>query len=79
MHVYIRVYTKQRAHTLGGARGDHEADLGQEPQGEAEARDDGAEALDEPGGVGGVHVLEERHEAQDGACVVMDGCIGGFV
>jgi hypothetical protein len=44
--------------------------LGDEPQGEAEARDDGSDAVDEPLGGGVVDRLEEHHEAEDHPWVV---------
>lgn len=62
--------------TLGGARGEHEVDLGDETQREAEARDYGADAVDEPLEGGVVHVLEERHEPEDEAWLVWLGCNG---
>lgn len=58
----------RRVRTFGGARGEHEVELGDESQGEAEAGDDGADAVDEPAEGGVVHEVEERHQAQDEAC-----------
>ena len=60
--------TGRRIRTLGGARGEHEVELGDESQGKAEAGDDGADAVDEPAEGGVVHEVEERHQAQDEAC-----------
>ena len=53
--------------TLGRPRAEHEADLRDEAEGEAEAGDDGADAVDEPLGGGVVDGLEQHYEPEDEA------------